>query len=872
MGVSIDELRERAGFRSRDALAQRVVALWGDPKQKPRSIGIKLAELAKGKTVWWRHRGAAARALATALNVDQEELGLTDLTGESIFVFRDFPLARGFDARGEVPCQLGNEAWFAPIGSQTRWIHAPPGTGRSFTAHVHRYRHGTRVVRVPTLMEALPHIGKPGPLLVEVERADDKDWAAEQQLLTRGSVLVIAPFLCWNLRTPAPPQDPHSEPISSLEFRPEPPAAEPPDWAAVLSWVPRRGWRQQFIRWICERVATDVDFNLEDMFRWLDQQDPQARLFATPGDLLPLCAFAHERGRSWKHHTRGSFIPQWLDSRLSSKDAAPTSQQLWLRHQGKESLRALVQRWFQSPEPWLGSLAKSRWLEFLPEELTRITPSTVQRHVDELLKLPKRLQARKRDELLAAFATPNPEDAFLHLTSAGLFQPEGDETWSFRYAWLANLIAQELIESTLRAGSPEQWGRWAVQLDRRDMIDALIDELREDELLGLIDRTVTEFRLSSLGAIGAVEALFAAVGRRLGQGLRFDAARVLPLWEQQKSSLGQRADTWPHTPLTRPDAQGDTTEWLELCWLWSFHVEAPDSIPAELEWLFPGWTRPALARAPHWLSAGRQSPLLLSLAIRAVERCEGETLPQWLPYVLLPAFFLAAEQRGWRLTPDQMVSLIGISELSDFLLRKLESCPLEVRQERAARLWAASLSRGNIYFQEKPGSPLRRFFEEHLTWEHFRASLTDQQLRDFALSPQGIPPHLHSFVMKEAIQRWPNLGSSLLSERSRLTADVLELLLHHHDPRWQVIRAFWKWHPDRARVLAQEALQRGDPETRFWFWEASPQETPWFLQLLEAQALPLAPWVQPWIAWRLPQAGTLAERFHALWLKSRPSA
>lgn len=873
MAVPIDEMRKRAGFRSRDALAQKVVELWREPKQKHRSIGIKLGELAKGKTVWWQGRPEAAKALAQALDVELEDLQLSELIGDAIFTFRDFPLARGFDARSELPCPLGNEEWFAPINSEARWILAPPGTGRSFTAHVHRHRHGARTVRVSTLSEALSFIGKSGPLVIEVERPDDKDWNTEQQLITRGSVLVIAPFHRWRIRNPPPPQQPRKEsPLSLEELRPEPPVAKPLDWSTVLSWVPRPDWREQFIRWLCERVPSGVHFNLDDMLRWLQQEDPEALLFATPGDLVPLCAFAHEQGRAWRSQTRKSFIIQWLDSRLANKDAGPDIQQVWLRTQGKAALRAWIQAWFQSPEPWLEPLAKSRWLEFLPEESALVSTPEVDRHLTQLRALPKRQQALKQKEILAILATPHPEGAFQHLTSAGFFQHEGGELWSFRYAWFANLVAQELIESTLRTGSPEQWGRWTVQPDKRDVVDALIDELPEAELLRVIDRTAQKFALSSLGAIGAVETLFAAVGRRLRQGARLEAARVLPLWELQRASLGKRSDSWPPTPLTRPNAQGDLTGWLELCWLWSFHVEAPTSVPGELAWLVPGWTRPVLDQAPNWVGAGTQTPLLLDLAVRVVERCKGEALPQWIPWLLLPSVFLAADQRGWSLESSKLGSLLGFPELMDFVLQRLALLPLEVRQAKAASLWAASLQSGNRYAQEKPGSPLRRFFDEHLTWEAFRASIDDNRLRDLALSLQHVPPPLHTPLLKEALQRWPDLSFTMISDRTHLDVDVLELLLSHHRHKWEVIRAFWKWHPDRARVLTQEALQGDDPETRSWFWEATPQEMPWLLEQLEAHQRPLAPWVEAWVAWRLPQDGPLAERFHALWLKARPSA
>jgi len=873
MGVPIDELWKKAGLRSRDALALRVAELWGDSKQKPRNIGVKLYELIQGKTVWWERRPEAARALATALEVDLEELQLSSPKGESLFVFEDFPLARAFDARGEVPCSLGNEYWVQPIGAGTRWIHAPPGTGRSFTAHVHRYRHGTKAIRVSTLAEALPSMGKPGPLLIEVERTDEKDPLAEQQLLTRGSVLVIAPFPSWSQRNPAPPEEPRGKAITSFEDLVRPPAPKNLEWEH-LSWTPRPNWRERFIRWLCGRVSMGVQFNLEDMLRWLELEDPRARLFATPGDLLALCGFAHEQGRGWKPHTRSSFTHQWLDSRLSRKGAPSTPQAPWLHLRGKETLRALIQHWFESPEPWLGPLTKHRWMELLPEESTRTDTSMVQRHLEELVNLPKRQQARKRDEILAALAVPHREEAFRYLTSARFFQVEDEETWSFRFAWLANLMAKEFIGSTLRKGAPARWGRWAVQSDRRGLIDALLDELSEEDLLDLIGRTVEEFQVSSLGAIGAVEALFAAVARRLRKGVRFDAARVLPLWTLQTTTFAKRHDDGPPIPLTRPEIEGEELRWLEVCWLWSFQLDSPPSLPTEFEGLFPGWCRLSLARLPEWFRYEQESPLLLDLTLRLVERCvEGDTLPPSLPHLLLPACLLLGEQRGWKLEVEHVTDLLSHSELRAFVLRKMEASAPEVRQKMAGQLWRGCLgSYGNYYVHEKPDSPFRLFLDKNLTWEDFRASLTDDKLREFAINPESIPPHLQGAVLREALSRWPKLGSDMLTRGRQFEAELLELLLSHHQPRYMVIRAFWKWHPERARTLAQDALRSGNEDTRNWFWEAPEQEVPFLLKLLEAHPTPVETWGQRWMTYWLPRAGQLSERLHALWLKNTSRA
>jgi hypothetical protein len=183
MAVDIDELAERAGFPSRDALAKKVLELWADPTQSHRNIGIKLLELQRGKRSWWMKRAKAAEALATALEVELGALQLARPAGTGLFSFEDFPQARGFDAQHELPCALGNEAWFEPLGEQDRWIQAPPGSGRSFTACFHQHRYGARLVRALTLAEALAQLPRPESVVLEIEHAEEQDKLLEQQLL-----------------------------------------------------------------------------------------------------------------------------------------------------------------------------------------------------------------------------------------------------------------------------------------------------------------------------------------------------------------------------------------------------------------------------------------------------------------------------------------------------------------------------------------------------------------------------------------------------------------------------------------------------------------------------------------------------------------
>ncbi|MBN1210152.1 MAG: hypothetical protein JXB05_35195 [Myxococcaceae bacterium] len=869
MPADIDELAQRAGFPSRDALAKRVLELWTDPTQSHRNVGIKLLELQRGKRSWWLKRPRAAEALAHALGVDLGMLQLVPAASLGLFGFEDFPQARGFDPRLEVPCPLGNGDWFEPLGMAARWILAPPGTGQRFTAHFHQHRHGARLVRAPTLSEAVAQLTALEPVLLEVERPEDEDRAVEQQLLERKvPVLVIAPFACWAMRNP------RRLPGGVGTESPHP---EGPHWPEYRSWQPRPGWRSRFIEWISQRVDPGAHFQPRELTAWVEREDPQERLFATPADLLPLCAFAHETGgKAWRLEARREFTEQWLKDRLSSDEEETASpKELWLRYQGQEAIRALVHRWFQSLVPWIAPLPRERWLEFLPE--APLDLQTVQRLTQALVSLKSRRErANKSSELLAALGTTRREDAFLHLVSARFFQPHGAGMWSFRYAWLASLMAKELVMEALQTRAPEQWGHWLVGPGRWELVDGLLDELKERELLELVGRAVAGFSLSSLGSIAAVEALFAALGRRLRtEGLRLDAAHVLPLWQLQHSTLTTKIEGGAPVPLTRPGtaAWKPPPQWLEDCWAWSLRVEAPPAPPAELEWLLPGWTRPALNRLPGWMNAVTPSRALFELAPEVVARCQATAVPPHLPSFLLPACWLAAEEHGWALEVEHLRALTREPRALEHLLEALSQRSAEARQKMAARFWKLCLeARPELYTQEKQDSALRRFIDEHLAPEDFRATLTDERLPEFAANLQTVPARLRHLVLKEVLTRRPDItASSLFKERDELDAGCLELLLPHHRSARILTQSFWKRFPQRAMELTQEAARRGDERFQNWVESAPLELYPQLLSLLEHSAS-LQPWARMWLARWLPQAGALADRVHALWMRNAKAA
>lgn len=874
MAVQLKQLWEKAGFRSRDALAKRVHEQVGaPPKPSYRSIGIKLGELEHGKPGWWRTREQFARALAEVLDVDLDDLQLGGPRSAAAVPFVDFPQLRSFDARHEDPCPLGNESWFMPLGPQSRWIQAPPGTGRSFTASFHQQRHGARLVHVATLVDALPHAEEPGPLVIEVEQADERDGAVEQQLLTRRQVLVLAPFACWTDRHPMSIR-PGAEPVQSDE--------EWPEWQR-MGWRPRSDWRRRFIEWLTGRVPGGVRFNLQELFGWLEQEDVRGQLFATPVDLVALCAFAHEVGpKAWKRRARGGFTEWWLDTRFEREGRTTSPRDLWLRQRGREAVRVLVERWFQTSEPWLGALTEEHWIELLPEQPSLSNLEAMQRQVGELVKLgSKRERARKGTELLSALGASDKKGAFQALASVGIFQALGHGLWRFRFAWLANLMAKEYVERALRTQEPMQWGRWSVELARRELLDTLLDELTLEELLALTQRTVSTFKDSSLGAVGAVESLFAAIGYRLSQGERIDADSVLPLWRLQVGLLVPRDMFGTPMSLTRPgpmDGVAESQLWLEACWSWCLHVEGPGSLQAELEWLFPAWTEPSLKRAPDWLLQLPGSKSSYALGARIVGRCVDEDLPEMIPDCLLPGCILAAERRGWAPSIQHLQELMGNAEALTWLLEECDREAPTVRVPLAGMLWrACHEGRYNFYAQVAPGTGVRPFIDEHLSPEDFRALLSKEKLVEFAKGISKLPQRLQYIVVEEVMTRPftgslpPGLGD-LLSQLRRLDAVALEELLRHLPHSHTVMKYLWQQRPARALELVREEMERGTALSESWFLEAPLEHFSALLECLESSSSPLPDWAWKWLAQRFLRVPALAERVHALMMRGRPSS
>ncbi len=178
--------------------------------------------------------------------------------------------------------------------------------------------------------------------------------------------------------------------------------------------------------------------------------------------------------------------------------------------------------------------------------------------------------------------------------------------WRQQPSWFAETLVRERLGRLVR-GPISDWGVFAFDPRRREALNLAADELVRD-----IDGLTTTIRAlqempSDPDVAGAVETLFAAVGRALlvPEGVRLVqiASELHALWQKQMAVAVQRY--LDHVPMPASWSSSDpalTHSWFVVCWEWSFVLPPPPGVvPAAATWLFPGWTRPHLETLPREL-------------------------------------------------------------------------------------------------------------------------------------------------------------------------------------------------------------------------------------------------------------------------------
>ena len=841
---SLKQVRARAGFSSNTPLARAVLTRWSKldarvAKPAVRSLAAKLSELERNP-VWWRNHPRASQALAAALGLRVEELPLDALaTAPLLHRFDDFDQTRPLDLTSEVPCQLSDEVWWRHEflvgrgGGLQTWVTAPPGSGKSLAVELHRAR-GTPVLRLPRLHDALGHIAGDEPLVLDIEGPDRAaDCDAMDALHDRRGLLVFASF--------APPTGRKIlEQVTEHFRRHNPEQLDPASLARIaakgswrhVEWKPWHDWRARFCRWVFERLGEHDRRHLDPVLEWFEANDPRERLFATPGDVLPLLEWAW-RETSLKRLRRDQFVEHWLERQFSRAVTAHDPRKGWLVSRGAEALRALADRALVDlTTSFPASLPRSWWCRQMP---IAIAPSAPVEHLIRQVEEIAHTGSLKRREVLVgewrgAASLVSAEEAVHHLRTARFLRPKDDGSESLGPPWLVEWWAERRIGELVVSGRTPMWGRLAADPTRRRLVEEVLDRLEHQELLGLVNRVLDEARghaPTDLGAVGAMEATFGAVGRRLLRraAVTWPSNELHALFALQQSWISPRQSQGVPEPLTRPGAERDhDASWIAECWAWSFEVAPPSRRLEDAHaWLFPGWHVVALDEHPLWLAGVRAgSPSfdgLMELAGKFLRHSRDTGLPRDVPAPLCVEYLLSSPARGWTLSPELMDRLIE-RDIEETLVRRLEALPFDQRRTILTECWTALVcpdGQWSVPLLRREHPALFALLEATIDVGEVEAAARSGSISFRSLTDRASwPPAWWSAAARVLVPTNRDRLSELWSmEFDETAAEIAELLVGYEPTNHLWYAAMWRAAPARA-VERVQAVYPDGPHVDRW--------------------------------------------------------
>ena len=892
----VTEFQEKLAISSDRKLARLVFNRWDDaepdlPIKDAAGLAVKVGQLKKGVLTWWLKYPGAVRALAAVLERDVIELEIRedDEAEAHIFRFDDLPDLRPIDLRSDSPFVLGLPNWFSnewfgqlvPV-----WIEAPPGAGKSLAARWHAAQGTASVLRVARLIDAVERLPD-SPVVIDVEGAHpESDREALRTLRSRKQLLVLAPF------SPPTDDDDSTPKIKKRSLFPRAALAPLQSGFSCHRWQPEKSWRATFLKWIADRQKLS-DAWTDRVLNWIDHLGPMGKLFDTPGALLPVLRIAGTE--SQKRFDAADFVKDWLSLTIakSATDRSPCS--LWLQAHGRELAEALIEaRLDDATLPWKGGLSRAEWAALVPRRLAaRLAGEDVRQKLKELVDVHPRRRAKEIEKTARLLEEPSPEEAIQYLVASRLLRSVGTDKLDIHPRWVAELHAGACAFRVVKREPPATWGRWAVDEARRPHVDAALDLLGADQFKQVAMRALRDGNAVTLGNAGAIEALFWAVARCLRlRASPLDASALEKLWHLQ-SPLIQRREGWAPEPLTRPGIQGrlgSGPEWIACCWTWSLRVKRPNKplLPGDA-WLFPGWIRPPLAKAPKWFEWMHQGAdltpeevdrwnWLVSMVRSLVEHCDDAVLPVSVPEVLFPEILRASARKGWKVTDEVAKYLFYNGRTPALALQAVATLPESEQVTIARGLWQALVveKSGNQPLWNLVQKPeVFDFVVQHTTEDDIRQAVRLKKVTFPFLNPskEGTDHQLPIPLWEAALHELLVLGPAQpslppdMDQWPRWTGPIVEALIgkQQNMPEWLGIQNLWAVDPDRA-LLRTAAAFPDAPTAMYWVSEGWSRRRDAILDLIEQHARSALPvWVLPWLARNLGDTpGGAADRIFAL--------
>jgi len=768
----ISSARKYTEFRGLDDIAKRLTETYKDTFKdtNPRSLSIHIGALDRGKVTWWKKRPDEAKCLAELLGIDQDELGIQQNSGRHFFSFPGFRDCPPLNLMREDTWQIAEprlasdpqeevsnrffvkqtlDVWkyadSAVYGSgDIKWLHVPDDVEYQLLtkklAALSRHGISERKSLQDVLQRDLIQVRQQQTLIIVVENGAQREDLLELAYLRHSApTLIISPCPLPDL---TPQQSTDSSTTSeagkgSDAFRP---AGFHPEKIKQWTWTLLPDWHELLLKWVGERNKK-LNFNdtLDEGGRTLNvlnRLDPGRKWFLNVGDLLILCQAASESLKRDLENQTGSdgSVEKLLHELFGREDSALD----WVQPVVKA-------RWERQDLPWTGELLQETWID-LSKGVCQ-WESLISRNVIV----------------------------------------RGKKGYDFQRPVLARLLLRDDLMKRLLNSDPASWVFACFDSERRPLLDAALDALN-----------ITEFRMvgnslmqapESAGTIGGVEALFAAIGRRLTRGkevlseeVRDDLTRI--------AALAIKAMRWQDGllyPWSRPiSTLSEQLEWVTACWAWSLLPPPELDIPPA-NWMFPGWETNQMANVPRWLEDlisktwerhPQQRDALLRVAVKLLDRQDNPTIFGINSIVFRIALLASALPDKRLASKEWWAGVLGISATEQALLRLVEPRDVSAKKATAIAWWPslvkAKREEGRLKqnwggFEKLGLTPPRPSFVidwvlTHLSTNPTQAieELDDEDISFLATSPESLPASLKKELLRkirtskllDSLERW----------------------------------------------------------------------------------------------------------------------
>ncbi|MCX7256333.1 MAG: hypothetical protein NTZ64_06225 [Polaromonas sp.] len=772
-------------FGSNDKLAKALIEKFPDVgwTLTPRSLAAKVGQLDKGNPTWWLTREKETASLAELLELPVADLGVQSQTSNHLFSFSGFPGLEPFDLKQEKPWVLA-EAQFVPRPGQKpgkfgpshlsvwlnpdfrvrppyefEWLYVGDDLERQLLVKSLAATGYYEVLVVENLADAAQQLRGRKPLIVFVSAdGGEEDLMVLADRPSEAGLLVIAPF------TPS-----MREQSDYWEW--ERMITDGREWRFLdlmtgsikcWTWILFPDWRNRLLEGVEKRLnrhKADTLFSAQGVKNWLERFDAHAQWFSTTSDLMHLCQIGHSSSEKK--------LPAPNDP-----DAGKKLVKFLFKEKPQHHITQIQQlveaRWNRSELSWRGSLPMESWLSLAPP----VTGSTVRNELDAIAQAKSLSERKKAADRVAKMLETGNADALL---SSGLIKECVQGDFDFEHPTLAGLLVRDKLMRQIVEEPLTSWALACFDPERRRVVDTALDAVSIEHLAAAAERLLQE--ADSAVAIGASEALFMAVGRRILDGKEIPAALMLVA-----QSVVDRIDLttveWelPNlcNLLSRPvDSKEEELAWITACWAWSLLPKPSLSMPDN--WLFPGWSQ-SLPKPPHWLAelwpdkncqevspAWSQSFTIVDKWLKDMEQPIVD-----MPRILRIGFLAKAAQGACSADPAWWSDLLGCRWAEQALLKRFQL----TGKEAAVRLWPSFFEFGRCCKDVNSSlrvlhSSIRKWLLETLTPADALDFLDDDDRWYLAQEPKTLPPAF----------RAPLLQSLLLNPRARLMKSLLPDIL-----------------------------------------------------------------------------------------------